>query len=303
MKKIILCLTIGISMHCVLKAQDDLESILNNEVGETTDYTTATFKATRVLNSQSIERMPQGQLDFRIHHRFSQINDGAYNFFGLDGATTHLSLEYGINNNLMVGMGRGNHEKTFDGFAKYSILRQSTGKVSMPVSLSWFSSMALRTQYFNDIDSIKKNSNYPFSSRLAYVHQLLIARKLNNNFSVQLSPTFVHYNMVRTELDPNNVFVLGVGGRMKLTNRISVNAEYFYVQNPINNYQSEKYRDSFTIGFDIETGGHVFQLVFTNSDGMIEKDFIGRTTGRWQKGDIHFGFNISRVFNVNHKTE
>lgn len=286
-----------------IQAQDDLENILNSEIEEPTNYTTATFKATRVMNGQSIERMPQGQLDFRIHHRFGQINSGGYEFWGMDGATMHLSLEYGITDWIMVGAGRGNFEKTFDGFYKLSLLRQSTGKVNMPISVSWFNSMSLRSQRFPDIDSIKKNSNYPFSDRLAFVNQLLIARKFNNNFSVQLSPTFIHYNLVPTTMDQNNVFSLGISGRMKLTNRVSINAEYFYVQSPPRNFPSVQYHDAFTIGFDVETGGHVFQLVFTNADGMIEKDFIGRTSGKWTNGDIHFGFNISRVFNVNHRTK
>jgi hypothetical protein len=281
-------------------AQDDMEKMLNDEVGEETNYATATFKATRVMNGQSIERMPQGQLDFRIHHRFSQINSGAYNFFGLDGATTHFSLEYGIKDWVMVGVGRGNLEKTYDGFAKFSIWRQSTGKKNMPVSISYFTSVALRTEYFPNVDSIMKNSNYPFTARLAYVHQVLIARKFNKWISLQVSPTFIHYNLVKYELDPNNIFAVGLGGRVKLTNRISVNCEYFYLQNPFNNYQSTQYHDAFSVGFDIETGGHVFQLLFTNADGMIEKDFIGHTSGRWNKGDIHFGFNISRVFDINH---
>lgn len=299
MKNILLLILIFLPYSII--AQDDLEKLLNDETAPAINYTTATFKATRIMNGQSIERMPQGQLDFRIHHRFGQINSSAYNFWGLDGATTHFSLEYGITDWIMVGAGRGNLEKTFDGFTKLSLFRQSTGAKNMPVSLSWFSSVALRSEDFPFVDSVFQNNNtYPFSARFAYVNQILVARKFNNRFSLQISPTYIHYNLVKAAMDPNNVFAVGIGGRMKLTNRISLNSEYFYNIKPVNNYVSTQYRNSFSIGFDIETGGHVFQLLFTNADGMIEKDFIGRNTGRWDKGDIHFGFNISRVFDINH---
>ena len=282
-------------------SQDNLDSILNSQSAPEINYTNATFKSTSVMNGQSIERMPQGQLDFRIHHRFSQINSGPYNFFGLDGATTHFSLEYGITDWFMAGAGRGNLEKTFDAFGKFSLWRQSTGAKNMPVSISYFTSVALRTEDFPFVDSVfQNNSTYPFSTRFSYVNQILIARKFNNNFSLQISPTLIHYNIVKSAIDPNNLFAIGIGGRMKLTNRVSINAEYFYAITPLKDYLSVQYRNSLSIGFDIETGGHVFQLIFTNADGMIEKDFIGRTTGRWDKGDIHFGFNISRVFDINH---
>jgi hypothetical protein len=116
-------------------AQDDLMNILNENSPKEINYTTATFKSTRIMNGHSIERMPAGQLDVRISHRFGTINSGAYNFFGLDQSNIHLSLEYGITKWLMIGVGRGSYEKTFDGFAKFSVLRQSTGAKVMPVSL------------------------------------------------------------------------------------------------------------------------------------------------------------------------
>jgi len=125
----------------------------------------------------------------------------------------------------------------------------------------------------------------------------MIARKFNQSFSFQITPTLVHRNLVGTEFDPNDLYVLGAGGRLKITKRMSLNAEYFYMFNP-REYMSTKVYNPLSIGFDLETGGHVFQLIFTNSLAMIEKGFIGETTGSWLKGDIHFGFNISRVFTV-----
>jgi hypothetical protein len=275
-----------------LSAQDDLLNMLNDSTSEETNYTTATFKSTRVMNGHSIERMPPGQLDVRISHRFGTINSGAYEFFGLDQSSIHLGVDYGVFKWLMVGIGRGTYEKTFDGFAKFTVLRQSTGARVMPVSVSLFSSIAATSVKWADTS----RTNY-FSSRLSYVSQVLVARKFSPSFSFQIAPTYVHRNLVATELDPNDLYAIGAGGRMKLTKRISLNAEYYYVANP-RKYMSQKTYDPLSIGFDIETGGHVFQLFFTNSLAIIEKGFIGETTGSWLKGDIHFGFNISRVFTL-----
>ncbi len=271
-------------------AAQDIDELLEEATGSTTEYAYATFKSTRIVTGHSIERMQEGQLDFRISHRFGQINSGAYEFWGLDQANIHLSLEYGITNWLMVGMGRGTYEKTFDGFMKYSILRQSKGERNMPVSFSYLTCMAINTLKW------KVPGELPFWDRASYVHQLLIARKFNERLSLELNPTFVHRNMVPTELDPNDLWAIGIGGRFKLTKRISINAEYYYVIPPVNDYRSIDTYNPLSIGFDIETGGHVFQLHITNSVAMIEKGFIGETTGNWFDGGIHIGFNISRVF-------
>jgi hypothetical protein len=273
-------------------AQDDLMNIVNQSTPQEITYTTATFKSTRIMNGHSIERMPSGQLDVRISHRFGTLNSGGYNFFGLDISNIHLSLEYGIFNWLMIGVGRSEYEKTYDGFAKFSILRQSSGTKEMPVSVSAVTSIALKTLKFPD----QTRTNY-FTSRLAYVAQILVARKINEELSVQLTPSYLHRNLVATELDPNDILALGAGARLKLTKRISLNGEYYYIANP-KTYMSQQIYNPLSVGFDIETGGHVFQLFFTNSLGMTEKQFIGATTGQWKKGDIHFGFNISRVFTL-----
>ena len=273
-------------------AQNDLMDLINENNPAEINYTTASFKSTRIMNGHSIEKMAPGQLDFRISHRFGTLNTGAYNLWGLDQANIHFSLEYGILKWLMVGVGRGTYEKTFDGFAKFTILRQSTGAKEMPVSLSAFSSVAINSLKWTD----PERTNY-FSSRLSYVAQVLVARKFTPSLSFQLTPSYVHRNMVPTELDPNDIFAMGAGGRMKLSKRISLNAEYFYVVNP-KAYMSQQIYNPLSVGVDIETGGHVFQILLTNSVAMIEKGFIGETTGSWAKGDIHLGFNISRVFNL-----
>jgi len=290
-------------------AQDDLMSLLNDSTAKDINYTTATFKSTRIMNGHSVERMPPGQLDFRISHRFGTVNSGGYEFFGLDQANTHFGLEYGILKWLMVGVGREKDQKTFDGFAKFTVLRQSAGAKEMPVSVSVFSSVALATQkptqttrtfWISQVSPIQTTDTARpdyYSSKLSYVFQVLIARKINQALSVQLTPTIIHRNLVHTELDPNDLLAIGAGGRLKLSKRISLNAEYYYVANQ-NHDANPKYYNPLSIGVDIETGGHVFQLLFTNANGIIEKGFIGETTGKWTKGDIHFGFNISRVFTL-----
>lgn len=291
MRRLSLALLLSL-ITCVIFAQDDLMNLLDQNSPKEINYTTATFKSTRIMNGHSIERMPGGQLDVRISHRFGTINSGAYNFFGLDQSNIHLSLEYGVSKWLMIGVGRGSYEKTFDGFAKFSILRQSSGARVMPVSVSVVTSAALKSLKFSD----QTRTNY-FTSRMAYVAQILVARKISQGLSIQLTPSYVHRNLVATELDPNDIYAMGAGARIKLTKRVSLNGEYYYVANP-KTYLSQKIYNPLSVGFDLETGGHVFQLFFTNSLGMIEKAFIGETTSTWSNGGIHFGFNISRVFTL-----
>lgn len=275
-------------------SQDDLMNLIDDDSLEIT-YTLATFKSTRIMNGHSIERMAPGQLDFRISHRFGRINTGAYELWGLDQANIHFSGEYGITRWLMAGFGRGTYEKTYDLFAKFSILRQSTGAKTMPVSLSVFTSAALKTLKWSDPDL-----PFDFQSRLSYVSQVLVARKFSPAFSAQITPSYMHRNSVSFETDPNDLLSVGAGGRIKLSRRISFNAEYYYLFNR-ETYGGEQVYNPLSLGFDIETGGHVFQLIFTNSVAMIEKGFIGETTGSWGNGDVHFGFNISRVFNLKKK--
>lgn len=279
-------------------AQDLFDEIDKN-VKQTKKYTSATFKSTRVINGHSVETVAKNHLDFRISHRFGKLNDGAYNFFGLDQATMRLGLEYGLTEKLMVGLGRSTSQKTFDSFAKYKILRQASGKGASPVSLT-----ALATWDAISLSTSPQFMFYNNFERFTYTGQLLIARKMNDKLSLQVSPTWVHRNKVETTLDPNDVFLVGVGGRVKITKRTTLNAEYFYrlptsleagLKPNTANY------NSLSMGFDIETGGHVFQLHFTNSLGMVERQFLTQTAGSWLKGDIHYGFNISRTFSFDKK--
>lgn len=274
----------------------DMDSWLDNATEETSNLTTATFKATRIINGHSIERMKYGQLDFRIHHRFGYLNTGYDNFYGLDQAITFLGLEYGINDRLMAGIGRSAYQNTVSGFLKYALLQQQTGEKSMPLSLVLFSSMEARTDDYED----PTKTNYT-SSRFSYVYQALVARKFNEQFSLQFMPTMVHKNLVKETVDPNDIFALGVGGRVKITKRFSFNGEYYFQLNPTKLADGSKTPNSLSLGFDIETGGHVFQLFVSNSQQTQEKGFITETAGRWKDGDILFGFNISRAFSIANK--
>lgn len=258
-----------------------------------TEYATASFKTTRVINAHSLENVAGGVLDMKISHRFGFLSGGAYELFGLDQAYIRIGLDYGINDRLMVGFGRGNYEKTYDGFMKVKLLRQSKGSHTMPVTLSYLATTSLTSLKFQDTTRI----NY-FSSRMAYVHQFILGRKFSEGLTLQVMPTVVHRNLVKNLGEKNDVFSIGAAGRVKLTRRLALNAEYFYLLP----YQTDpKYTNSLSLGLDIETGGHVFQLHFTNSTSMIERGFVTETFGKWGKGDIHFGFNVSRVFTLKRK--
>lgn len=270
-----------------LLAQDSLLSILEQENVVEVEYLQATFKGTRLINGHSTEVRKKGVLDVLISHRFGRINGGAYELFGLDQASIRIGADYGLSNKINIGIGRSSFEKTYDGFLKYKILRQSKGNRNMPINMVAFSSVALST--------LKSEPELDVSLRLSYTYQLLFSRKFSSNFSLQLSPSMIHKNYIETGTTENTIYALGAGGRLKLTKRLSLNAEYFY---QFNKHESNFYTNVFAIGFDIETGGHVFQLHFTNAQAMIEKGFITETSDDFFNGDIHFGFNISRTFQL-----
>lgn len=293
MKKILLSTCIALSSILSLTAQpDDLAKMMEEEMSKDAepDYATATFKTTRLINGHTIENVAAGVLDMRISHRFGAINSGIKQFYGLDVATMRVSLEYGINRWLMIGGGRSTYEKTYDSFLKAKILRQSKGSRNMPITLSYMASMQTITVPYANPD----RTNF-FTSNMFFVHQLIIGRKFNESFSFQISPTMVHRNLVDSISTPHDLFSIGMGGRMKLTRRTSINVEYFY---QLSQFKPAGTTDMLSIGFDIETGGHVFQLCFTNSPYMVEKAFIHQNTGSWKAGDIFGGFNLSRNFTI-----
>ena len=282
------CVLIASSM--VLNAQESMLDLLSDDE-PTVEYATAGFKTTRIINGHSFEMNSEGVLDFKISHRFGRLNGGAYELFGLDAASIRIGFDYGVTPWLNVGVGRSSVGKMYDGFVKMKFLRQQTGKKNIPISILWVSDLAV---------SSLRNTNseiepYLKSHRLFYTHQLIFGRKFTEGISVQFMPSIVHRNFVMTRAESSDVFVLGVGGRVKLSKRVALNVEYYYT---LPNQLDPRYTNSLSIGFDIETGGHVFQLHFTNSTGMVENAFMTETTGDWLKGDIHFGFNVSRVFTL-----
>ena len=288
---------LGISVPAF--AQTDSTDDLSNMLAETSgkapkDYVYASFKTTRLINGHSIEQTGQGILDFKISHRFSTMSGGVHDFFGLDGATIRLGLDYGITKDITVGIGRSSLYKEYDGFVNARLLRQ-TKNDDMPITLSYVGGMSITSLESSKLlgRALVSPEKYPFSNRLYFFNQVLIARKFNNLFTLQLMPTHVHYNFVNTAAEPNDIFALGAGGRIKLNRRVTLNLEYYYQFNQLTGTTN-----SLSAGFDIETGGHVFQLHFTNSMGMTERTFIGQTTDKWSDGGFRFGFNIARVFTV-----
>jgi len=248
----------------------------------------ASFKSSRIIMSHSVEMLREGVLDFRILHRFGKVSGGTYEFFGLDGpATVRLGLDYGITDNLSVGIGRSAYKKELDGFLKFRPLQQSSGSGSFPVSVVAVAGMTYAA------DTITKR--YHSSDRFAFYYQALVGRKFNEALTIQIMPTMLHKNIV-AQGEHNDLFAGGIGGRLKLSKRISFNVDYYYVFN-----QVPGITNPLSVGFDIETGGHVFQLHFTNAKGINERAFLAETSDHWDNGDIQFGFNISRSFQIKKK--
>jgi len=203
-------------------------------------------------------------------------------------------LDYGITDRLMVGIGRSGFQKTVDGFAKYKLLRQCDEGCGMPFTLAIVAASSVTAAKATEVPWYAPGRQDYFTHRLSYSWQMVLGRKFSEGFSMQVMPGVVHRNLVEFDRDPNDLVNVGVGARVKLTKRLAVNGEYFHVMRD----EVPAFTNSLSLGFDIETGGHVFQLHFTNSTGMFERAFITETTGKWGDGDIHFGFNISRVFTV-----
>ncbi len=274
-----------------LFAQDDLmKEMMANEKPET-DYAAATFKGSRIINGQSVETRGKGQLEFIFAHRFGPMSGGAYQLFGLDQAYVRLGLEYGLTDNLGVGFGRNSYDKTMDGYLRYKIIRQSSGAINFPVTITAFGSGAVRTS------PQTQDAGYAIElvDRMAYTGQLLIARKFSPKFSMQLMPTIVHKNRVDKTIETNDVFALGFAGRIKVSRSIALTSEYYH---RFNVGSTNPYYNAVGIGIDIETGGHVFQLIITNTRGLTERAFITETQGDVRNGDFSLGFNVTRAFQV-----
>lgn len=266
------------------------------------------FKTTKVINQQSLELVDAGVFDFKMSHRFGPLNSGIDKAFGLDIATIRIGGEFGVTPNLMVGLGRSNvkQEKNVDAYLKYRLLQQTTDN-HQPLSVLFFVGYDRRnTQYsvFNPTMNKMELLEVASSARNAWVAQAILGKKISEELSLQFVPGW----MLQSTVSPNlalsgqqgdiatntksHVF-LGIGMRQKLTTRTTLNVDYIPILTNKGNAIN-----SFSLGFDIETGGHVFQLQFTNSFGLNESLFIARNTDRWNQAGIRFGFNLSRVFTV-----
>jgi len=288
---------LGVVIFNPLLSQD-LDELMKKAEGDKTDYTTATFKGTRIINGHSIEAPAKGVFQLMFSHRFGPLNDPVYTFFGLNEASVRFGFDFGITDRLAVGFGRSSGlggtlpPPTYDFYIKYRLVTQSRGAINMPVSISILGASSIDTERWPD-DGIPRT----FEDRLYYTGQLLIARKFSEGFSLQLSPTIVHRNLTNSPDELNTLYTLGIGGRIKISKRMAITAEY-YVNKP--NSLGAGYYNPVAIGFDLETGGHVFQIQLTNSMGLIEPQFIGGTQTNFFDGAkaVRLGFNFTRVFNM-----
>ncbi len=295
MKKMLLLLFVGF-VFTSAKAQDDLMKELEETQEEGIDYAFQTFKGTRLVNGHTIEQKAKGTLEFIFAHRFGEINGGLYEMFGLDDAYVRLGLDYGITDHMSASIGRNSVDKTIDGYLKYKLIRQSTGARVFPVSMTLLGGTAYKASPQKDLVP----EGFQNIDRLAYVTQLLIARKFGPNLSLQVTPTFIHKNAVDQRIESNDHYSLGLGGRYKLTKSVALTGEYYYRLNvkDAEDGSPNPYHNAAGIGIDIETGGHVFQIVLTNTRGLTERAFITETDGDIRDGDIHIGFNVTRTFQL-----
>lgn len=295
MKKTVSITIIILTISRFILPAQDLDKILRTiDPASTPNFAYGIFKGTRIINGQSVEVPGNNDLHFIVSHRFGAVNGGLYNFFGIDQGTTRLGLEYGIKDILSFSIGRSTYEKTYDGGIKVKVFRQQTGIRNIPMTVTLYcAGIAVTTKW---TDPERDNL---FSSRFSFASQLLIARKFSKKLSLQISPSYVHINLVPTLTDQNNIYSVGLGGRYKLTSKLSLNCEYYYL---LPGETADDYANSLSFGVDIETGGHVFQLHFTNSQLMYAPGFIARTEGKWSQGDIFIGFNIVRAFSLSRKS-
>ena len=270
--------------------------VISGQAFTQTDYAYQTFDDTRVVNGQSVETTTGGNLKFIIAHRFGAISSGAQNAWGLDMANMRIGLDYGLTDNFTIGIGRSSFEKTFDGFVKYKLLQQSSGDRNMPISCAFLGGTSYK--------SLKRTDGLDVTAadRLAHTLQLLIARKFSDRLSLQVMPTYLHRNLVE-DFEENDIYSVGIAGQYQAFKNISFSAEYYATPKGMLPSKEESitgnaYTQSLAIGMQIDTKGHIFQLHFGNSQGMIEKFFVAETTDRWLKGGVHFGFNITRDFKV-----
>ena len=269
----------------LLFSQEDLLSEIDTD-NQTPVYASAVFKGLKVINFESTKLVAKGGFNFIVSHRFGTVKNGFDNLFGLDEAVTHLNFVYGISDYFNISASRSSNQKIYEVATKFRLARQQEGK--MPFTMVGYTSVLANTAL--DTDNLPK---LRFEHRLSYVGQLLISRKLTKELSLLVAPTFFHDNYVIDNSQDNSQYAVALGGRYKLGSRWSVNMEYGM---HLNRSTTSLYNNPFSIGVDLETGGHIFQLHFTNSQSMNTNGVFGTSTGDWAEGDVYFGFNLARSF-------
>jgi hypothetical protein len=297
-------------------AQDDLFDMLEEVEPPKQEKVSATFKTTRVINAHSIETVKGKTMDVRISHRFGNIystrndNDGPDSFFGFDNvADVRLAVEYGITDDVMIGLGRSQMNNLVDGFVKWRFYTQTTDN-KRPLSLAFVGNMVInpskKAAFYsgvNDNTVQTFGSAKKFFHRLGYTAQLIIARKFSPGVSLELIPTYVHRNFVKDPSDENSIFALGIAGRFKVSKRVAIISDFFYVFSPYRYNQKGPvdFHMPISIGVEIETGGHVFHIDVSNARGIIANNFLIESPDSWEYAEIKLGFNISRVFNIGNR--
>lgn len=266
-------------------AQDDLLKDIDSAATPNETVVSA-FKSLKIVNLESTKLASKGDLYFVVSHRFGYFDKGFKDFFGLDEANTRLQFVYGLTDGISVHASRSGFQKAYEFAGKYRLVSQK--KSGSPFEIVGFNSVTINTE----LDKVLL-PKIEFSDRLAYVNQILISRKFNDNLSLEIVPTHFHENYVANNSQDNSQFALGLGGRYKLTKRWSFNMDYAA---HLNRASNSAFKNPLSIGFDLETGGHVFQMHFTNSQAMHESGYLGNTAGSWGDGQIAFGFNLVRVF-------
>tara|TARA_B110000444_G_scaffold170693_1_gene159499 strand:+ start:979 stop:1830 length:852 start_codon:yes stop_codon:yes gene_type:complete len=269
----------------IVFSQDELLSEIDTVIEEPT-YASAVFKGLKVINFESTKLVAKKGFNFIVSHRFGTVKNGFQNLFGLDEAVTHLNFVYGLSDNINISASRSSNQKIYEVATKFRLVNQQAGKI--PLTVVGYTSVLANTSL--DTDNLPK---LEFKHRLSYVAQLLVSRKMNNNLSLILSPTFFHDNYLTDDFQENSQYGIGFGGRYKLGKRWSLNTEYGM---HLNRSENSLYKNPFSIGVDLETGGHVFQLLFTNSQSMNTNGVFGTSTGEWGESDVYFGFNLARSF-------
>ena len=282
MKKYFTILILTISL-CSFAQEDLLKELDTVQVPQVVE---ATFKGLKIVNFESTKLIEKGAFTFSVAHRFGSIKDGFDTFFGLDNAVTRLNFIYGLTDAIDLSVSRSSYQKLYDVALKYRLIKQEVN--GFP-----FTIVALNTLTVNS--SLKKENlpNLSFSNRMGYTLQLMFSRKVSSNFSYQLMPTVFHDNYVSVDTQSNTQYALGVGGRYKISKRMSLNFDYGY---HLNRAKSSPYNNPLGLGLDIETGGHVFQLLFSNAQAMNTNYMLSSASGDWSDGDIYFGFNLIRRF-------